>query len=49
VLGRRHSASFAGNAPASAAGFVAAQAVGALAGLALHRALGAPRAASDKG
>ena len=40
VLGRMLSDSFAGIAPASAAGFVAAQAVGALAGVALHRALG---------
>lgn len=49
VLGRMLSDSFAGIAPASAAGFVAAQAVGALAGLALHHALGGPQAASDKG
>lgn len=49
VLGRMLSDSFAGIAPASAAGFVAAQAVGALAGLALHRALGGAQAASDKG
>jgi glycerol uptake facilitator-like aquaporin len=49
VLGRMLSDSFAGIAPASAAGFVAAQAVGALAGVALHRALGGSQAASDKG
>jgi glycerol uptake facilitator-like aquaporin len=49
VLGRMLSDSFAGIAPASAAGFVAAQAVGALAGVALHRALGGQQAASDKG
>ena len=40
VLGRMLSDSFAGIAPASAAGFVAAQAAGALVGMALHRALG---------
>jgi glycerol uptake facilitator-like aquaporin len=49
VLGRMLSDSFAGIAPASAAGFVAAQAVGALAGVALHRTLGGPQAASDQG
>ncbi|CAN7313497.1 aquaporin [Polaromonas sp. LjRoot131] len=49
VLGRMLSDSFAGIAPASAAGFVAAQAVGALAGVALHRALGGPQAANDQG
>ena len=49
VLGRMLSDSFAGIAPASAAGFVIAQAVGALAGVVLHRALGRPHAASDKG
>jgi glycerol uptake facilitator-like aquaporin len=47
VLGRMFSDSFAGIAPASAAGFVAAQAVGALAGVALHRALGGPQAAGQ--
>ncbi len=40
VLGRMLSDSFAGIAPASALGFVAAQCVGAVAGVALHRALG---------
>ena len=40
VLGRILSDSFAGIAPGSAAGFVAAQIVGAAAGVALHRALG---------
>lgn len=40
VLGRMLSDSFAGIAPASAPGFVLAQAAGALAGVALHRALG---------
>jgi len=40
VLGRMLSDSFAGIAPASAPAFVLAQAVGALAGMALHRALG---------
>ena len=40
VLGRMLSDSFAGIAPGSAAGFVAAQIVGAAAGVALHRALG---------
>lgn len=49
VLGRMLSDSFAGIAPASAAGFVLAQAAGALVGVALHRALGGPQAASDKG
>jgi hypothetical protein len=34
--------SFAGIAPSSALGFVAAQCVGALVGVALHRALGKP-------
>jgi glycerol uptake facilitator-like aquaporin len=48
VLGRMLSDSFAGIAPASAAGFVAAQAAGALAGVALHRALG-QQAAADQG
>jgi glycerol uptake facilitator-like aquaporin len=49
VLGRMLSDSFAGIAPASAAGFVAAQAVGALAGVALHRALGGGQAAAGQG
>lgn len=40
VLGRMLSDSFAGIAPASAAGFVAAQALGAALGVALDRALG---------
>ena len=40
VLGRMLSDSFAGIAPASAAGFVAAQALGAALGVLLHRALG---------
>ena len=40
VLGRMLSDSFAGIAPGSALGFVAAQCVGAVAGVALHRALG---------
>jgi glycerol uptake facilitator-like aquaporin len=40
VLGRMLSDSFAGIAPGSALGFVAAQCGGAVAGLALHRALG---------
>ena len=35
--------SFAGIAPASVAGFVVAQLFGALIGLGVHRALGAPR------
>jgi glycerol uptake facilitator-like aquaporin len=47
VLGRMLSDSFAGIAPASAAGFVAAQAVGALAGVVLDRALG--QAAAGQG
>ena len=40
VLGRMLSDSFAGISPGSALGFVAAQCVGAIAGVALHRALG---------
>ena len=40
VLGRMLSDSFAGIAPGSTLGFVAAQCVGAIAGVALHRALG---------
>lgn len=44
VLGRMLSDSFAGIAPASTAGFVAAQAAGALAGVALHHALGRQQA-----
>jgi glycerol uptake facilitator-like aquaporin len=47
VLGRMLSDSFAGIAPASAAGFVAAQAVGTLAGVVLDRALG--QAAAGQG
>jgi glycerol uptake facilitator-like aquaporin len=47
VLGRMLSDSFAGIAPASAPGFVAAQALGALAGVALHRALGRQAAAGQ--
>ena len=46
VLGRMLSDSFAGIAPASAPGFVLAQAAGALAGVVLHRVLGV-RQASD--
>ena len=42
VLGRMLSDSFAGIAPGSALGFVAAQCMGAVAGVALHRALGKP-------
>ena len=42
VFGRMFSDSFAGIAPGSAAGFVLAEAVGAVLGMALHRALGAP-------
>lgn len=42
VMGRMFSDSFAGIAPGSALGFVAAQCVGAVVGLALHRALGKP-------
>jgi glycerol uptake facilitator-like aquaporin len=42
AFGRMFSDSFAGIAPASAPGFVAAQIAGALLGLALHRMLGAP-------
>jgi glycerol uptake facilitator-like aquaporin len=44
VLGRMLSDSFAGIAPASAPGFVLAQAAGAFAGLMLHRALGVRQA-----
>ncbi|MEO6015802.1 MAG: MIP/aquaporin family protein [Polaromonas sp.] len=40
VLGRMLSNSFSGIAPGSAAGFVAAQMVGAVLGVVLHRALG---------
>ena len=47
VLGRMLSDSFAGIAPASAIGFVLAQIVGALAGVVLHRALGAQQAAGQ--
>jgi glycerol uptake facilitator-like aquaporin len=49
VLGRMLTDSFAGIAPASAASFVAAQSVGALAGVALHRALGGRLAAAGQG
>ena len=42
VLGRMLSDSFAGIAPASSRGFVAAQVVGAAVGLGLNRALGRP-------
>ena len=42
VMGRMWSDSFAGIAPASAAGFVLAQAAGAVAGWLLHRQLGEP-------
>lgn len=42
VMGRMFSDSFAGIAPGSAFGFVAAQCVGAVVGVALHRALGKP-------
>lgn len=42
VMGRMFSDSFAGIAPGSALGFVAAQCVGAVVGVALHRALGKP-------
>lgn len=48
VLGRMLSDSFAGIAPASAPGFVLAEAAGALAGVLLHRALGV-RQASEPG
>ena len=43
AFGRMFSDSFAGIAPASVMGFVAAQLVGALIGLGLHHALGSPR------
>ena len=49
VLGRMLSDSFAGIAPASAPGFVLAQAAGALLGVALHRALGGSQASAGKG
>lgn len=42
AFGRMFSDTFAGIAPASAPGFVASQIIGALVGLALHRALGQP-------
>ena len=48
VLGRMLSDSFAGIAPASAPGFVLAQAAGALAGVALHRALGGQQASAGQ-
>ena len=44
AFGRMFSDSFAGIAPGSVLGFVAAQCIGALIGLGLHRALGQPRA-----
>jgi glycerol uptake facilitator-like aquaporin len=44
AFGRMFSDSFAGIAPASVAGFVVSQFVGALIGLGIHRALGQPRA-----
>jgi glycerol uptake facilitator-like aquaporin len=44
AFGRMFSDSFAGIAPGSVAGFVVAQFIGALIGLAIHRALGQPRA-----
>ena len=43
AFGRMFSDSFAGIAPASVAGFVVAQIVGALIGLGIHHALGVPR------
>ncbi|MFS2036715.1 aquaporin [Polaromonas sp. CT11-55] len=49
VLGRMFSDSFAGIAPASAPGFVLAQAAGALVGVALHQALGGSQASAGKG
>ncbi|HQS31222.1 MAG: glycerol uptake facilitator [Polaromonas sp. 39-63-203] len=42
VMGRMFSDTFAGIAPASAPGFVLAEAIGAMIGLGLHRALGDP-------
>ena len=42
VMGRMFSDSFAGIAPASAPGFVVAEAIGAMIGMGLHRALGDP-------
>ena len=42
VMGRMFSDSFAGIAPASAPGFVVAEAIGAMIGAGLHRALGDP-------
>ena len=49
VLGRMLSESFAGIAPGSALGFVAAQCLGAIAGVALHRMLGdSAQPVSDK-
>jgi glycerol uptake facilitator-like aquaporin len=47
ALGRMFSDSFAGIAPASVPGFVLAQASGAIAGVALHRALGTQQAAGQ--
>ena len=46
VLGRMLSNSFSGIAPASAVGFVLAEAAGALAGVLLHRALGMRQAST---
>jgi glycerol uptake facilitator-like aquaporin len=43
AFGRMFSDSFAGIAPASVAGFIAAEFAGALIGLGIHHALGAPR------
>jgi hypothetical protein len=45
AFGRMFSDSYAGIAPGSVAGFVAAQMAGAFAGLAIHRLLGRPAAA----
>ena len=47
AFGRMFSDSFAGIAPASVPGFVAAQAVGAGLAVVLHRALGAPVPVDD--
>jgi glycerol uptake facilitator-like aquaporin len=48
VLGRMLSDSFAGIAPASAPGFVVAEAAGALAGVVLHRMLGVQQASTSR-
>lgn len=48
AFGRMFSDSFAGIAPSSVAGFVAAQLLGAFIGLAIHQALGAPPATPSK-